>query len=168
MLLIINSALMSMLLSHIHLKVAMLYTCALTLSSRFFHHLLGPWHHIMWHVMWLQCHVPLHRPKEKKKEKENKISIKSENKRNKRNKNYSCLKRPITVSLNFSYVSNIIIYLFPLNFSFSFLSFFCYLSSYIVDTMVYHYVLCNKLLILKNKKKQLVNNLIEYQIMLEP
>ena len=68
-------------LPHFLLKATMLYTCALILSSRSFHHLLGLWHHIMWHVMWLWCHVPLHCSKEKKREKENKISIKSENKR---------------------------------------------------------------------------------------
>ena len=35
--------------------------------SRFFHHILGLWHHIMWHVMWLWCHMPLHCSKEKEK-----------------------------------------------------------------------------------------------------
>jgi len=80
-LLIINPALIFMLLFHVHLKVAMLYTCALMLSSRSFHHLLGLLHHIMWHVMWLQCHVPFHCPKIKEKKKKKKIPIKSENKR---------------------------------------------------------------------------------------
>ena len=41
MLLIINPILMSMLLSHVCLKVTMLYTYALTSSSRSFYHLLG-------------------------------------------------------------------------------------------------------------------------------
>ena len=40
-LLIINSALMSMLLPHVCLKATMLYTCALTSSSRSFYHILG-------------------------------------------------------------------------------------------------------------------------------
>ena len=47
------------------LKATMLYTCALTSSFRFFHHVLGLWCHIMWPVMWLQCHMPLHCSKEK-------------------------------------------------------------------------------------------------------
>jgi len=50
---------------HSLLKATMLYICALTSSSRSFHHILGLWHHIMWPVMWLWCHVPLHHPKEK-------------------------------------------------------------------------------------------------------
>jgi len=62
--------------SHSLLKATMLYTCALISSSRFFSHILGLWHHIMWPVMWLWCHMPFHYPKEK--EKENKINIKSE------------------------------------------------------------------------------------------
>ena len=64
-----------MLLSHVCLKATMLYTCALTSSSRFFHYVLCLWHHIMWHVMWLQWHVPLHCPKEKKKGKRNPYKV---------------------------------------------------------------------------------------------
>ena len=48
-------------LSHFLFKAIMLYTCALTSSSRSFHYVLVLWCHIMWHVMWLRCHVPLHR-----------------------------------------------------------------------------------------------------------
>ena len=50
-LLIINSALMSMLLSHVRLMATMLYTYALTSSSRSFYHILG--------LMTL-CHVTHH------------------------------------------------------------------------------------------------------------
>jgi len=50
-------------LSYILLKATMLYTCALRSSSRFFHHVLGLWHHIMWHIMWLLCYIPLYHPK---------------------------------------------------------------------------------------------------------
>ena len=39
-------------LPHFLLKATILYTCALISSSRFFHHVLGLWHHIMWPVMW--------------------------------------------------------------------------------------------------------------------
>ena len=66
---------------HFLLKTIMLYTCALMSSSRFFYHVLGLWHHIMWHVMWLQCHMPLHWPKEKKnKTKQNWQSHKTDHK----------------------------------------------------------------------------------------
>ena len=75
MLPIIKPALISMFHPHILLKATMLHLCALILSSRFFYHILGLWHHIMWYVMWLQCHMPLHHPKSRK---QNKINIKSE------------------------------------------------------------------------------------------
>ena len=57
---------MSMLHPHICLKTTMLYICALTLSSRSFHHVLGLWCYIMWYVMWR---------KEKQKEKQNPYKI---------------------------------------------------------------------------------------------
>ena len=80
MLLIINPALMSMLFPHVHLKVTMLYTCALMSSSRSFYHLLGLMtsHHVTCHVTAVSHASSL--SKRKEKEKENKIPIKSENK----------------------------------------------------------------------------------------
>ena len=88
---------MSMLLPHVRLKVAMLYTCALMLSSRSFYHLLGLWHYIMWHVMWLQYHVPLSlsKRKEKEKRKQNPYKVR----KRKENKNCSCPERSITVDI---------------------------------------------------------------------
>jgi len=50
-LLIINPALMSMLPPHVHLKATMLYTCALTSSSRSFYYILG---------LMTSCHVTCH------------------------------------------------------------------------------------------------------------
>ena len=58
-------------LSYILLKAIMLYSCALMSSSRSFYHVLGLWHHIMWHVMCLFII-------QNQKGKENKINIKSE------------------------------------------------------------------------------------------
>ena len=57
MLLIINPALMSMLLSHVRLKATMLPTCALTSSSRSFYHILGLMmsHHVICHVTAMSC-----------------------------------------------------------------------------------------------------------------
>ena len=98
MLLIINPALISMPLPYVYLKVTILYLCALTSSSRSFHHLLPPSrpmisHHVTCHVTAVSCASS----SSKRKEKENKIPIKSENKRKEnKNKNYSCSKRPIT------------------------------------------------------------------------
>ena len=79
---IINPALMFMLhshfLPHILLKATMCTPCALTSSSRPFHHVLGLWHHIMWPVMWLHCHVPLHRSLRKRKSKrKSKVKLKN-------------------------------------------------------------------------------------------
>ena len=70
-----------MLLPHVHLKIAMLYTCALTLSSRSFYYLLG-----LMTSHYVTCYVTavshaFSSSKRKEKEKENKIPIKSENKR---------------------------------------------------------------------------------------
>jgi len=69
---------MSMLFSHVCLKVAMLYTCALTLFSRSFHHLLGlmTLHYVTCYVTAVS-HASLS-SKRKEKEKESKIPIKSE------------------------------------------------------------------------------------------
>jgi len=74
----INPALMSMLLPHVRLKATMLYTCALTSSSRTFYHILGLMtsHHVTHHVTAMSRASSLSkRKKEKEKEKENKIKI---------------------------------------------------------------------------------------------
>ena len=84
-----------MLHPHACLKATMLYTCALTSSSRSFYHVLGLMssHHVTRHVTAMSRASSL--STKKRKEKENKIPIKSENKR-KENKNCSCPKCPIT------------------------------------------------------------------------
>ena len=85
-----------MLHPHACLKATMLYTCALTSSSRSFYHVLGLMtsHHVTCHVTAMS-RASL---SSTKKRKENKIPIKSKNKR-KENKNCSCPKRPITLGL---------------------------------------------------------------------
>ena len=71
-------------LLHVLLKAIMCTSCALTSSSRPFHHVLGLWHHIMWLVMWLHCHVPLHHSSRKKKSKrKRKVKLKNTRKENK-------------------------------------------------------------------------------------
>ena len=77
-LLIINPALISMLLSYVYLKVAILYTCALMSFSRSFYYLLGLMtsYHVTCHVTTVS-HAS---SSSKRKEKEKKIPIKSENK----------------------------------------------------------------------------------------
>ena len=72
---------MFMLLPHVRLKATMLYTCALTSSSRSFYHILGLMmsYHVTRHVTAMSHASSSF--KKKRKEKENKIPIKSENKR---------------------------------------------------------------------------------------
>ena len=95
---LLASSLLLPLLPHVRLKATMLYTCALTSSSRSFYHVLGL---MTSHSCDTSCDCDvtclfiIHKEK-KRKEKENKIPIKSENKR-KENKNCSCPKRPITI-----------------------------------------------------------------------
>ena len=85
-----------MLHPHACLKATMLYTCALTSSSRSFYHVLGLMtsHHVTCHVTAMSRASLL----STKKRKEKKIPIKSKNKI-KENKNCSCPKRPITIIL---------------------------------------------------------------------
>ena len=74
-LLIINPALMSMFLPHVHLKATMLYTCALMSSSRSFYHILG----LMMSRHVTEMSRASSSSKIKRKRKQN--PIKSENKR---------------------------------------------------------------------------------------
>jgi len=62
-------------LPYVLLKATMYTLCALTSSSRPFHHVLGLWHHIM----WLHYHMPLHHSLRKRKSKR-KIKVKLKNK----------------------------------------------------------------------------------------
>ena len=73
-------------LPYVLLKATMCIPCALTLSSRPFHPVLGLWRHNMWHVMWLPCHVPSSSSFQENKIKKRKSKIRKNKRKEKKRK----------------------------------------------------------------------------------